>query len=313
MQKQVVIIGAGISGLMAAQQLRLAGISVIVLDKGNRPGGRMATRPFEGALFDYGAQFFTVRQERFAAFQRAWQAKGLVRVWSNGFNGQQDGHPRFIGQSGINAIPAHLAQGIDLRCGVKVSHIIASGNQWTLEIDLDETLTADALIVTAPVPQTLSLLDFDLNESERTTLERIQYERCITVMAILEEPAKLPEPGAMQMTGAEPISWISDNHRKGISTVENSITIHAGPKFSLNNWEKNAEDVAGKLLTGYKVSAWKLHRWKYSKPSVMHEDRSFVVTAPAPLILAGDAFGEARIEGAALSGLSAAERLLALL
>ncbi len=313
MQKQVVIVGAGISGLMAAQQLRMAGIAVTVLDKGNRPGGRMATRPFEGALFDYGAQFFTVRHERFAAFQRAWQAKGLVRVWSNGFNGQQDGHPRFIGQSGINAIPAHLAQGIDLRCGVKVSHIIASGNQWTLETDFDETLTADALIVTTPVPQTLALLDFDLKESEELALKKIEYERCIAVMAILEEPANLPEPGAIQIADSEPISWISDNHRKGISTVANSITIHAGPKFSLDNWETSAEEVAEKLLAGYKVSAWKLHRWKYSKPSVMHEDRSFVVTAPAPLVLAGDAFGEARIEGAALSGLSAAERLQALL
>lgn len=313
MQKQVVIVGAGISGLMAAQQFRMAGIAVTVLDKGNRPGGRMATRPFEGALFDYGAQFFTVRHERFAAFQRAWQAKGLVRVWSNGFNGQHDGHPRFIGQSGINAIPAHLAQGIDLRCGVKVSHIIASGNQWTLETDFDETLTADALIVTTPVPQSLALLDFDLKESEHLALKRIEYERCIAVMAILEEPANLPDPGALQLPDAEPISWISDNQRKGISTIANSITIHAGPKFSLDNWETNAEDVAGKLLAGYKVSAWKLHRWKYSKPSVFHEERCLALTAPAPLILAGDAFGEARIEGAALSGLSAAERLQALL
>lgn len=298
---------------MAAQQLRLAGAAVIVLDKANRPGGRMATRPFEGALFDYGAQFFTVRHERFASFQRAWQAKGLVRVWSNGFNGQQDGHPRFIGQAGINAIPAHLAQGIDLRCGVKVSHIIATGNQWTLETDFDETLTADALIVTTPVPQTLALLDFDLPAEESAALERIQYERCLAVMAILEEPANLPEPGAMQLTNGEPISWISDNTRKGISTVANAITIHAGPQFSLDNWEKNAEEVAQQLLQGYKASAWKLHRWKYAKPIVMHPERCFVVPAPAPLILAGDAFGEARIEGAALSGLFAAERLQALL
>ncbi len=313
MQKQVVIIGAGISGLMAAQQLRLAGAAVTVLEKGNRPGGRMATRPFEGALFDYGAQFFTVRHERFAAFQRAWQAKGLVRIWGNGFNGQQDGHPRFIGQAGINTIPAHLAQGIDLRCGVKVSHIIASGNQWTLETDFDESLTADALIVTTPVPQTLALLDFDLPDEARTALERIQYERCLAVMAILEEPVELPEPGASQLTNSEPISWISDNARKAISTVANAITIHAGPAFSLDNWDKHAEEVAQKLLEGYKVSAWKLHRWKYSKPMVMHPERCFTVPTEAPLILAGDAFGEARIEGAALSGLSAAERLQALL
>jgi len=312
-QKQVVILGAGISGLMAAQQLHRVGVAVTVVDKSNRPGGRMATRPFEGAIFDYGAQFFTVRHERFASFQRDWQAKGLIRTWSNGFNGQQDGHPRYIGTSGINSIPASLAQGLDLRCGVKVDRIIASNGQWTLEIDFDEVLHADALIVTCPVPQTLTLLDIEILEAERTALERIEYERCLTLMAILESPINLPAPGVKQIVDGEPIIWIADNHSKGISTVSNAVTIHAGPKFSLEHWDKNAEDVAIKLLDGLNATAWKLHRWKYSKPTVTHPDPCFVVTAPVPLILAGDAFGQARVEGAALSGLAAAERLQALL
>ena len=141
---------------MAAQHLRLAGVNVTVLDKGNRPGGRMATRPFEGAVFDYGAQFFTVRSELFATFQRDWEAKGLVKVWS------QNSHPRYVGSYGMNSIPTHIAQGINLRCSVKVSHIFASGGQWNLEIDLDEALQADARIVTCPVPQALALLDFEI-------------------------------------------------------------------------------------------------------------------------------------------------------
>lgn len=298
---------------MAAQQLRLAGISVTVLDKGNRPGGRMATRPFEGAIFDYGAQFFTVRHEQFASFQRAWQARGIVRVWSHGFNGQQDGHPRYIGQSGMNTIPAHLAQGLDIRCGMKVSHVIASGRKWTIETDFDEILEADGLIITTPVPQTLAILEIEIPSSQLDELQCIAYEPCLALMAVLEEPAGLPEPGAKQIVDGEPITWISDNASKGISVVANAITIHAGPKFSFDHWDRNAEDVAAKLLTGYSVKAWKLHRWKYAKPISMHPKRSFVVDSLAPLVLAGDAFGDARIEGAALSGLSAAERLRELL
>lgn len=298
---------------MAAQHLRLSGVTVTLLDKGSRPGGRMATRPFEGALFDYGAQFFTVRHERFASYQRAWQARGLVRVWSNGFNGQNDGHPRYISPGGINAIAAHLAQGLDVRCGVKVSRIFPSGRHWTLETDFDEALLADALIVTTPPPQTLSLLDFDLAPSERAALESIQYERCLALMAILEEPADLPDPGALQSPDGEPIAWIADNRRKGITQISNAVTIHAGAKFSQEHWDKNAEDVALKLLDGRAASAWKLHRWKYSRPTAQLEQRSMAITAPIPLVLAGDAFGEPRVEGAALSGLSAAEQLLGLL
>ncbi len=287
---------------MAAQHLNRAGIDVTVVDKGNRPGGRMATRPFEGAVFDYGAQFFTVRSERFASFQRDWEAKGLVSVWNTST------HPRYIGPHGMNSIPTHLAQGIKLRCGVKVSQIFESGGQWNLEIDLDEVMQADALIVTCPVPQALALFGFEI-----PALKQIEFDRCLALMAILESPLELPESGAKQLVDGEPISWIADNQRKGISAISNSLTIHAGPKFSLENWEKNAEEVALKMLGGRKASAWKLHRWKYSKPSVLHEERSFVASAAHPLVIAGDAFGEARVEGAALSGLSAAERLLELL
>ncbi len=313
LKKSVVIVGAGISGLMAAQSLRREGVGVTVLDKGSRAGGRLATRPFEGALFDYGAQFFTVRHERFAAFQRAWETKGLVREWGRGFNGATDGHPRFIGQTGMNSIAAHLAQGLELRTGVKVSRIFASGSHWTLETDFDEVLLADALIVTCPPPQVLTLLDFALAAPERAALERIEYERCLALMAILDEPAELPEPGAKQIENGEPVSWVADNRRKGISAFSNSVTIHAGPKFSIEHWDRDADSVARTMLNGYHASAWKLHRWKYSRPCTLHEERALSITAPAPLVLAGDAFGEPRVEGAALSGLAAADLLLNLL
>jgi predicted NAD/FAD-dependent oxidoreductase len=308
-QKQVLIVGAGLSGLMAAQSLRQAGIAATVVDKGSRPGGRMATRPFEGAIFDYGAQFFTVRSERFAGLVRAWEAKGLVRVWCRGFAEEQDGHPRYIAPMGMNSIAAQLAQGVEVRCGVKVSRIFAAGNRWTLETDFDEVLLADALIVTTPVPQTLALLNGAVGAAEAEVLSKIEYERCLALMAILEEPADLPEPGARQIVNGEPVSWIADNRRKGVSPFSNSITIHAGAQYSLANWEKPAEEVAAELLGNWRATAWKLHRWKFAKPVVLHPDRCFELAGGPPLLLAGDAFGEPRIEGAALSGLAAAERL----
>lgn len=297
---------------MAAQWLRRQGIAVTVLDKANRPGGRMATRPFEGAIFDYGAQFFTVRHERFASYQRAWETKGLVRVWSNGFNGVEDGHPRYIGQTGMNSIPTHLAQGLDVRSGVQVSRISEHGAHWNLDTDFDEVLMADALIVTVPAPQAVQLLEKgDVPVAE--ALRRIEYDRCLALMANLDAPADLPDPGVRQIDSGEPVSWIADNRRKGISQASNSVTIHAGPAFSLEYWDKDPDCVAAKLLNGYSASAWKLHRWKYSKPRVLHPERFLVAGTKTPLLFAGDGFGEARVEGAALSGLAAAERMLGLL
>lgn len=54
---RVVVVGAGIAGLMAAQSLSNSGHDVVVVDKGRSPGGRLATRRINDATLDHGAQF----------------------------------------------------------------------------------------------------------------------------------------------------------------------------------------------------------------------------------------------------------------
>lgn len=54
----VIVIGAGISGLACAYRLQQAGISVRVLEAGNRPGGAIATKEKDGFRFELGPQSF---------------------------------------------------------------------------------------------------------------------------------------------------------------------------------------------------------------------------------------------------------------
>jgi protoporphyrinogen/coproporphyrinogen III oxidase len=54
-----IIIGAGIAGLTAAYQLKKAGIDVLVLERNDYVGGRMANVEWEGFLLDIGAKFVT--------------------------------------------------------------------------------------------------------------------------------------------------------------------------------------------------------------------------------------------------------------
>ena len=73
---RVGLVGSGLAGLTAARALADAGLEVVVLDKGRRPGGRMATAELsEGARADHGAQFFTVRSPVFAALVERWVAE----------------------------------------------------------------------------------------------------------------------------------------------------------------------------------------------------------------------------------------------
>jgi phytoene dehydrogenase-like protein len=64
-QPDVIVIGAGVSGLIAARTLQATGARVLGLDKGRGVGGRMATRRTDWGVFDHGAQFLTARDPQF--------------------------------------------------------------------------------------------------------------------------------------------------------------------------------------------------------------------------------------------------------
>eukprot|EP01031_Cornospumella_fuschlensis_P052994 gene52994-64738_t len=66
MTLNIAIIGAGIAGITAARTLAQAGHHVHVFEKSRGAGGRMSTRLSNFGTFDHGAQYFTVRDARFA-------------------------------------------------------------------------------------------------------------------------------------------------------------------------------------------------------------------------------------------------------
>ena len=177
-------------------------------------------------------------------------------------------------------------------------------------------------MLTPPVPQSLELLatgDFPLPEQVRSDLKQIEYAPCLAVLAQLSGPSLIPEPGGLWFDG-EPISWMADNQRKGVSSGEGAaVTVHAGPQFSRAHWETPEGEVTATLLAA--AAPWlgsvpvkaHLHRWRYSLPLRVHPERCVVVRELAPLAFAGDAFGGPRVEGAALSGLAAGAALANLL
>jgi predicted NAD/FAD-dependent oxidoreductase len=321
-----VIVGAGISGLLAAGELGDAGWRATVLDKGRGVGGRMATRRMGGAGFDHGAQFFTVRSERFGALVNDWLAAGAAAEWSRGFadaegNANPDGHPRYRGSKGMTSIPKHLARGLDVRTGERVVRVDRDGDGWTVACESGLSVSADALLLTAPVPQSLALAEsgnYGLPENARGQLESISYDPCLAVMALLDVASPVPEPGGVQIKG-EPLDWIGDNATKGISDRP-ALTIHGGPHWSREHYDDGEADVTRALLRlagerlGVDLAAstveTSLARWRYSWVTSSHEEPCLVASEDPPLVFCGDGFGQPKVEGAALSGLAAADGLI---
>ncbi len=69
-QHDVIVIGAGLSGLTAARALTARGLDVIVLEARDRVGGRTWSQPVGAATFDLGGQWLGDEQPRVAALAR---------------------------------------------------------------------------------------------------------------------------------------------------------------------------------------------------------------------------------------------------
>ena len=64
MRRSVIVIGAGLSGLVAAEVLQRAGLEVQILENLDRPGGRIRTDLVDGFLLDHGFQVFLTAYEQ---------------------------------------------------------------------------------------------------------------------------------------------------------------------------------------------------------------------------------------------------------
>ena len=321
----VLIIGAGLAGLSAANDLHRAGLKVLVVDKGRGLGGRLAGRRIGDATFDHGAQFMTARDSRFKASVAEWIEAGVAEEWYSSYPGHPNGHPRYRGVPTMTAVAKYLATDMNVLRTTRVDSIrqgSAQDNQlWSAALDSGETVNAKALLITSPVPQTIDLLasgNIPVPADKQARLDRIDYEACIAVMAVLDRPTTIPAPGATAFDQG-PIGWISDNLQKGVSKIP-AVTIHGSGAFSADHYEDDKMqtgqiliDAASPYLGDAKVTEYQVHGWRYSKPSVVDPEACMLLsesTSLPPLALAGDAFAGPRFEGAVLSGWAAAKSLI---
>jgi predicted NAD/FAD-dependent oxidoreductase len=317
----VLIIGAGLAGLSAANDLQQAGYRVMVVDKGRGLGGRLAGRRIGDATFDHGAQFMTARESRFKAEVESWIKAGVAEEWYSSYPGQPNGHPRYRGVPTMTAVAEHLAIDINVIRATRVDAISSQQTSWLAELDNGDTVTANKLLITSPVPQTIDLLatgNIAVPADKQARLDRIQYESCLAVMATLDGPTTIEAPGAIALENG-PIAWISDNLQKGVSKIP-AVTIHGSGEFSAKHFEQDRMamgqqliDAAAPYLGMAKVTEYQVHGWRYSKPTIVDEAPCILLseaTSLPPLALSGDAFAGPRFEGAVQSGWAAAKALM---
>lgn len=319
-----IIIGAGIAGLLAAQHLMRYDIEVTLIEKSRGFGGRMAVKSVGDSVFDSGAQFMTTRDMLFRERVESWLAQEEVLPWYTG----PLKNMRYVGAKGMTTVPNRIGASLNVKLSERATKVSYRKNRWkvtTVPYGTKETrkYEADWLVMTAPVPQSMELLDssgIDLDFDDEDELRKITYLRCLTVMAQLNGPSGLPNPGAMDLNH-DVLRWIGDNSVKGISPIPGSVTLHSSPKFAESYWDRPEEERTAAMLAAAKpfikadVVESVGHRWRYSDPIRIYREKHpfrkpYYIDEDLQLGMAGDGFNGPRIEAAALSGMQLASAIL---
>ena len=331
--KQVGVIGAGLSGLTCARILREAGYAVTVFDKGRGVAGRLSTRrvPASDLQFDHGGQYFTARNPDFRQQVEDWCERGVVALWDGPYVSLDKGNtspppgndPRYVGVPGMNAMVKDLARDLDVQVSLRVSGLNPIGNRW--ELDLEDLATGemkrwaqpfDHLVLTIPPAQATQLLP------EETPLQKQCREAvldpCRCLMLGFAESLGLPYGAAFVQNN--PLRWIAcENSKPGRSSALECWVLHANPEWSIEHVDQPHEEIVEPLKIAFAEAIGRdlpeivhvsSHRWLYAIPRNPYSVGSFH-DHDRQLTICGDWCHDARIEGAFMSGFTAARQLLA--
>jgi predicted NAD/FAD-dependent oxidoreductase len=272
----VTVVGGGISGLACARALSAAGLPVRVLDRGRRPGGRMATRTLDGRVVDTGASYLTAAEgSPFAAVVGDWVRRGLARPWTDtfavagpgGIEAGKAGPVRYAAPGGLRTLVEDLATGLDVRSGTAVERV-------------DEEPRVDgehvpAAVLALPGPQARRLLPPALADR---LLDGSDWQPALAVVLGFAQRAWPADLHGAFVHDDPAVEWIADDgDRRGdgapVLVAHTTAGLAAG---SLDRPEDAVPAVVAAVRRALGIDAepaWThAHRWTFAKPATPREE-----------------------------------------
>jgi photolyase PhrII len=324
--KRIGIIGSGISGLMCGQILHDQGFEVQLFDKGLNTGGRVATRStreLADVQFDHGAQYFTAKSSLFRRHVNSWVEDGSAAIWEGKIATLQNGemtagsgsHERFVGIPSMRSIAEYLAKDLNVKTKTRAVGLQLLTGKWVITFDSGAQSTEfDAIVLAIPPAQAADLLQGQDKISE--ICKSIKMAPCWATMVAFEERLPIDADGIFVKSFA--LAWIArDSSKPGRQPGERWV-LHATPEWSEEHIEDEQSLIQDLMiseffrLVGLEVNESifaRSHRWRYAIPSE-ESQKTVIESASGSIIVCGDYCHGARVEGAFLSGVEAAARLI---
>ncbi|MFK7847096.1 MAG: NAD(P)/FAD-dependent oxidoreductase [Rhodothermales bacterium] len=329
-QLSVAIVGAGFTGLNAGRTLMDQGIKVRLFDKSRGAGGRMASRRTDTAIFDHGAQYFTVRDARFQPYVEAWNEAGLVQPWEGKLGTIEAGAinegkikpsstriKRYVGTPRMSALTRHLSTGLDIQFKTRIQCMERVDNQWRLtDTEGTDLGTYDVVLITTPPSQAVPLL----TEAPELAgqIENVSMSPTWAVMVAFAHRLNIAYDGLF--FNDAPLSWAARNSSKPERGAQESWVLHGSAGWSAEHLEAGKEDIADQLLAHFfertqleAISPTHLqaHRWRFALANAPL-NAGCLWDEELRVGVCGDWCMQSRVEGAFLSGMAGAGRVLSL-
>ncbi len=322
----VIVIGAGISGVTAARQLSQSGKSVAVIEKARGSGGRLASKRLKikdgpDLGFDLGCATFRANSQDFLAELEKWREHELVLALSD-----EQGGTRWTGQPRSSALTRGLLGELPVFFQTRVQSLERRQDYWLLHAEHatqgTQTFAARSVVISAPVEQTKVLLP--VNHALVEALDNAVIEPQWVVALLIDSDTVEPGTWHERLSHGdviETLSFESRKRHKGRVPEREVLTLQCSASWTVSRtqWPPSqilaaVEDELERCL-GFRPEVIEsyVHRWLYSYTSAS-------ANSPKGYLLSDDGIGicgdymlangrETGVESAWMSGRRLADAL----
>ncbi len=332
---EVLVIGAGVSGLSCARTLAAAGREVAVLDRARGVGGRCSTHRLLGMPFDQGVAFLHGRSPEFLAEVRA-SAPRRIEGWPRVVRGSgrpcqpeafRPGEQRIAVADGVTAFPRYLARDLVVRPEARVERIDLAGPVPEVILEGGESVRARSLVLALAPEQVLRLLEGVAEIPRplagiRALLETSSSEPSLSLCAAYPEGTPAPSWDAWYPEDSRLLQYLGHESGKRESPPFLGMVLQAQPGWSRRNLDDpgwpaallaEAARVAGPWAGS--PSATHAHRWRFARSDLASELAGPVLVrlpSGGSVGICGDRFAPGGgVEAAWISGRDLGRRLAA--
>lgn len=254
------IIGAGLSGITLANELKRQGRSSLIIEKSRSVGGRLASRRIGDNIFDHGAQHVEVFSSSPAEFQKFVMSPSDCLLWD-----KKGDHSYYSYQQGVTSLLKHHSHDLHIAFNTKIIEILKSQGVWQLKDENLNLFSANNVVLTAPLTQSLILMKGS-KLSYPAELEQVSYAKKIVILLNL----KKSENYRIKSTYFKKI-YLQNTKRNNTDTTYTLVT---SDDFSNQHFELDESTITQKILSLFETNSTvtqnlidlQIKKWRYAYP-----------------------------------------------